>query len=62
MTESQFFDVRDNEPCDVHVKRVTLDPSTWSKDKLTVVEVMGTDSLTQLADNEEYSGKKDKEL
>ena len=44
------------------MKRVTLDPSTWSSDELTVIEVMGADTLEKLDDDEEYSGKTDKDL
>ena len=44
------------------MKRVTLDPSTWSSDELTVIEVMGADTLEKLMNDDKYSGEADKEL
>jgi len=49
-----------NDEHDIHMKRVSLDPSMLSSDELIVIEVMGADSLDKLLDNEELSGKKTK--
>ena len=44
------------------MKRVTLDPSIMSSDKLTVIEVMEVDSIQKLKDSEEYTGLEEKEF
>ena len=62
-TKKQFASIADNTKSNpLHMKRVTLDPSTWSSDELTVIEVMGADTLEKLMNDDKYSGEADKEL
>ena len=61
-TKKQFTSTDNIAAGPVHMKRVTLDPSTWSSDELTVIEVMGADTLEKLMNDEKYSGEADKEL
>lgn len=61
-SKRQLQSILDDASEDINMKRVTLDPSNWSSDELTVIEVLGADSLEKLVSGEEYSGKEDKEL